>query len=490
MTRRDRIDWDRLQDRWASGEPLSADEEARRRARAAADPAARRELEALAAMAGLLDRGEAEVAGETMVERVLERAGVDARHKILYLRRRESKTAGRTVGADAPLPAPKRTIARSAFAGMAAVLTLLAAVYAGRAFESWRHETTATSRPAPPEAEARLASASGEVQIAPSSAGSAAPTETAPTQGRLLRTGDRLRTGKGSACLRMQPAIDVCLGPDSDVEIGSLRSPQLQIVVARGVAVAALAPRAAGQSFALVGGDVVAVAHGTVYALDRTSAVSVDVVVLAGTVAVQAPGQAGVPEMVPAHTRWRSQTATRAVLRSDEEGAFAALLAPGAPDQPVASTARRPEPVEEAPRSSHHGSVDSPDLCLSRARAALDRGDSRAALDWYRRLRDRFPNDEAARTVLVTSGRLEMELGASARALDDFRAYLRGGDGALEMEALAGTARALRALGRVEEERQAIDRYLSRFANGFDAPLLRSRRAELAARAHAIDSQR
>jgi hypothetical protein len=378
---------------------------------------------------------------------------------------------------------------------MAAALALIAAVYAGRAFESRRQETTAARPPAPEEAEARLTSASGEVQIAPSSAGGAAPAGFAPGQGRLLRTGDRVRTGKGSACLRLQPAIDVCLGPDSDVEIGSLRPPQLQVAVARGVAVAALAPRAAGQSFALVGGDVVAVAHGTVYALDRSSAVSVDVVVLEGTVAVQAPGQGGLPEMIPAHTRWRSQTATRLTLRSEEEGSFAALLAPNVPNHPVAATAEAPprlRSVKEAPRPLHSAGVDSPDLCLSRARAALDRGDRRAALDWYRRLRDRFPNDEAARTVLVTSGRLEMELGASARALDEFQAYLRVGDGALEMEASAGAARALRALGRAEEERRAIDRYLARFPNGFDAPLLRSRRAELdrSARAHESDSPR
>jgi hypothetical protein len=487
--------WEHLQDRWAAGEPLSADEEARRRALGAEDPAARRELDALAAMTGLLDRSHTTVADETLVDRVLERAGVAERHKILYLPRRGAKHGGPATDVDVSLPAPKRTIARPAFAAMAAALALIAAVYAGRAFESWRHETTATRPPTPSEAEARLASASGEVQVAPSSAGSTAPTEITQAQGRLLRTGDRVRTGKGSACLRLQPAIDVCLGPDSDVEIGSLRPPQLQIVVARGIAVAALAPRAAGQSFALVGGDVVAVAHGTVYALDRTSAVSVDVVVLEGTVAVRAPGQAGVPEMVPAHTRWRSQTATRVTLRSEEEGSFAALLVPGAPDHSVASTVEAPprlRPVEEAPRPLRRAGVDSPELCLSRARAALDRGDRRAALDWYRRLRDRFPNDEAARTVLVTSGRLEMELGASTRALADFQAYLRGGDGALEMEALAGTARALRSLGRVEEERRAIDRYLARFADGFDAPLLRSRRAELdqSARAHAIDSQR
>jgi tetratricopeptide (TPR) repeat protein len=236
-----------------------------------------------------------------------------------------------------------------------------------------------------------------------------------------------------------------------------------------------------------------------VYALDRTSALNVDVVVLEGVVAVHAPGRADVPDMVPAHTRWRRQPAMRSALRPEEEASFAALLAPRATDQPATSSAQAPPripSVEDAPRpvvhGSVHGSIDSPDLCLARARAALNRGNKRAALDWYRRLRDRYPNDEAARTVLVTSGRLEMDLGAAARALDDFQAYLRDGDGALDVEALAGTARALRALGRVNEERRAIDRYLARFPNGFDAPLLRSRltESEEPSRAHAIDSRR
>jgi hypothetical protein len=489
MTRRRRRQWDRLQDRWAAGEPLSADEEARRQAQSAVDPVARRELDVLASMTGLLDRSEADAADHALVERVLEGAGVAAPNKILYLPRRGSKV-GPAVSAVDVRPS-RGTIRRSAFAGIAAVAAVIATVYAGLSFKHGRPEMTSLRSPALPEAEARLVSASGEVQIESSSAPTserAVGSEIARASARVLHTGDHVRTGKGSACLRVQPTIDVCLGPDSDVEIGSLRAPETQIVVARGIAVAALAPRAAGQTFALVGGDVVAVAHGTVYALDRTSAVNVDVVVLEGTVAVHAPGRADVPDMIPAHTRWRRQPTMRSALRPEEEASFAALLAPRAT---TAQAATRMPPVEDAPRPVLRG-VDSPDNCLARARAALNRGNKRAALDWYHRLRDRFPNDEAARTVLVTSGRLEMDLGVPTHALDDFQAYLRGGDGALRVEALAGTARALRALGRVDDERRAIDRYLALFPNGFDAPLLRSRLAELEepSRAHAIDSPR
>jgi hypothetical protein len=467
MTRRERRDWDRLQDRWAAGEPLTAEEEARRLARAAADPVARREMDALASMAGLLEEAQPDAAHDALIEAVLERAGVPVRHKVLYLPRRGTKAAGPGVRENPP-PASRRTRGRAALGGFVAAMAAMSAVYAVRSFERGRRETKAAAPLAGvPQAEATLASAAGEVQLAPASGSEPAP----PSPGRSLRAGDRVRTGNGTACLRVEPAIKVCLGPNSDVQIGSLRPPETQILVARGVAVAALAPRAAGRSFALVGGDVVAVAHGTVYALDRTSAVSVGVVVLEGTVAVHAPGQAGAPDMVPAHTRWRGQPSTRATVTPEEEESLAALLAPAAPEQTTPARAEAPRPL--------HRSADSPDLFLARARAALDRGDRRAALAWYGRLRGRFPNDESARTVLVTSGRLEMDLGAPSRALDDFQSYLRGGGGALEMEALAGTARALRTLGRIDEERRAIERYLVRFPNGFDAPVLRTRRAEL-----------
>jgi hypothetical protein len=487
MKRGEREDWDRLQDRWAAGEPLSADDEKRRHAQATADPSARRELEMLEAMSGLLDRAQPDVADDPLIERVLERAGVAARQNVLYLRRRGAEPARSAAAVDAPTPAARRTRSISfVFGGAAAALAVVAAVYASV-------RSTAAL-----EADAMLVSTSGEAQIESSSAWGAARSETAPVPGTRLRVGDHVRTGRGSACLKVQPAIEVCLGPDSDVEVGSLLPPETQILVGRGIAVAALAPRPAGQSFALVGGDVVAVAHGTVYALDRTSAVNVDVVVLEGTVAVHAAGRAGAPDLVPAHTRWRSQPAARTALQPSEpseEAVFAALLAPAASDQPATSIVQTPARIRSLEQPTHpvpHGSVDSPDVCLSRARSALDRGDKSAALGWYRRLRERFPNDEAARTVLVTSGRLEMDLGASARALDDFQTYLRGGAGALDVEALAGAAHALRALGRVNDERRAIEGYLARFPNGFDAPLFRSRLAELEEppRAHAIDSRR
>jgi len=96
----------------------------------------------------------------------------------------------------------------------------------------------------------------------------------------------------------------------------------------------------------------------------------------------------------------------------------------------------------------------------------------------YEQLRATYPASAEARTVLVTMGKLELDLGRPGRALSRFEAYLRDG-GTLVPEALAGRARALRALGRSEQERRAIQQYLAAHPNGFDAPLFGKRLREL-----------
>jgi hypothetical protein len=62
-----------------------------------------------------------------------------------------------------------------------------------------------------------------------------------------------------------------------------------------------------------------------------------------------------------------------------------------------------------------------------------------------------------------------------AAALSSFDAYLAHGDGSLLQEALLGRIRSLRALGRVDEERQAIEQFLERFPSSPQADGLRGR---------------
>jgi tetratricopeptide (TPR) repeat protein len=115
-----------------------------------------------------------------------------------------------------------------------------------------------------------------------------------------------------------------------------------------------------------------------------------------------------------------------------------------------------------------------PGALLARARKELAAGNARAALSVYERLRATHPTSPEARTVLVTIGKLELDLKQPARALASFDTYLAA-RGALAPEALAGKIRALRALGRADDERRAIETYLARHPDGFDAPLLRQR---------------
>ena len=83
--------------------------------------------------------------------------------------------------------------------------------------------------------------------------------------------------------------------------------------------------------------------------------------------------------------------------------------------------------------------------------------------------------------MLVTIGKLELDLKQPARALRSFDAYLAA-PGPLAPEALGGKIRALRALGKTSEERRAIETYLARYPDGFESPLLRQRLEVLQAR--------
>lgn len=111
---------------------------------------------------------------------------------------------------------------------------------------------------------------------------------------------------------------------------------------------------------------------------------------------------------------------------------------------------------------------------LAAARRERQSGNTAAALRLYGRLRAAHPSSREAHTVLVTMGKLELELGRPRRALGYFDTYLKAG-GYVGQEALAGKIRSLQALGRTAEERRAVRQYLARYPQGFLAPALRKR---------------
>jgi TolA-binding protein len=83
---------------------------------------------------------------------------------------------------------------------------------------------------------------------------------------------------------------------------------------------------------------------------------------------------------------------------------------------------------------------------------ARQEGRFQDAIASFRTLQGQFPDTPPALVSLVSLGDLSLRTGAPSEALASFESYVRRApSGALVPEALAGEARALKALGRAQE---------------------------------------
>ena len=526
MTSRERR-WDELQNRWAQGETLSAEEEHERLAYPEHDPLAREELELFA---DLRARAEApsDAVSPALIGRVLEAIKSTPHLRLV------TSASGDATEAPAPQHRPRSRVARIA---VPALLLAAACVYGLFAVRSV--PTRPVARPAevrtplaPSLARAELVLAAGQVQVTGRhfSIGQ-----------RPLAQGESVATGQGRACLTLDPGIDVCLAADTVVELESLAAPRIRLRVKHGTALATLSRRSPGSTFALVMADVSATAHGTTY-VARHEGDETEVIVVEGVVEV-ARGRDR-RQLVDAHSRVVVPATAEAFVKTpvgrSEEARLLALMAPhrlwtgaagvvgvldlgAAPPTTLQASVDDEEPLPlplqtfvsagrhrvawrdaagaettawiniPAGETRHLvppavglaspapiGPVEKPSATalLELARRELAHARPRQALSLYEQLRSAHPASAEARTVLVTMGKLELDLGRPDRALGRFEAYLRDG-GALAPEALAGKARALRALRRGPEERRAIQQYLAAHPGGFDAPLFAKRLREL-----------
>ncbi len=519
--------WEALQNRWARGDALSAQEESARRERARIDRTAQREQQLFEELRARLDCPE-----EPGAAALAERALAAARGSRLRL---VAPGEGPSLASE-----PRSLVPRLSLVAGIALLCLSGAWFARRHTQprAPRAGTAVATRPVPapaaaPRTRSELVFVSGEVDLGG---------HAASVGNRTLTVGDVLHTRKGRACLTIDPAIDVCLERDSEVVIESLAEAEPRVRVTHGTAVAALAPRSAGRTFSLLSEDLVATARGTLFAIDRDPEQrSAQVSVVEGKVEVRRASEPST--LVSAHSRLALRAGSAAdngSLGRAEEARFWSLLAPrelwqgsrlgvlevgGAePDQRVLVDERGPFalPLSSFVSADHHrlqiragsgartnldaeveaGQVrhvsaedaarpaarassspaqaaQSPAALLDEARQKLIQGDAPAARATYERLRTAYPASPEAVTVLVTLGKLELDLGAPARALSAFDEYLRRG-GPLAPEALSGKIRALRALGRNAEERAACQDYLTRYPGGFDAPTMKKRLEALA----------
>lgn len=522
MTSRDRR-WDELQNRWAQGERLSPEEEQKRLAYAEHDALARKELELFAEM-----RARATAPADPVAPALIGRA-LEAINGSPRLRLVTSTSEG------APeVPASRSPRSRVALVAVSGLLLAAASAFllAGRFLPARSVAPPAAVRAplAPSFARAELVFSAGEVQVTGRRSG---------VGEKPLDEGESVMTGEGRACLTIDPGIDVCLAAHSAIQLQSLAAASVRLRVERGTALATLSRRAPGSSFSLVTADVSALAHGTTYAVRREGGVT-DVIVVEGTVEVtRGPDKR---ELVGAHSRLivpsPSGTLVKTAVGRSEEARLVALSAPrrlwsgaalgvlnlaAAPSGGLHATVDDEEPLplplqtfasvgthrvrwrnadgaestvwtevvagetrHLAPPVVGSGSAvtaappekPSATSLLELARRELAHSRPRQALRLYEQLRATYPASAEARTVLVTMGKLELDLGRSGRALSRFEAYLRDG-GTLVPEALAGKARALRALGRGPEERRAIQQYLAAHPGGFEAPLFAKRLNEL-----------
>jgi hypothetical protein len=463
--------WERLQQRWVTGEPLDERQERERLELARHELDAQRELQFYERARRFLDEtSNAESRDDArFLDRLLKQAnsardpGLRLVSEVRAALRSELNTA---------LHREPRSRRRWLLPGIAAAVALALALVARSA---WRTNAVPQDAKAPAAAAdivavCELTSVSGIV---------AAASERQPVVGQRLVEGATVATAEGSACLSLDGSVRVCLPSDSAVVLSSLKAADLRVEVTRGRGIVSLSKRAIGAAFSMSGNGVLATARGTIFTFelqdDRRSA---EVAVLEGSVEVRR-GRA--LALIQASSRARvSGSAPIEVLPSSdtdraERLSWLGMAAPAPVPAPAASALPRVQP--DLRRHEDGSESVSRDALFAAARAQAKLGNPQAARELYRELVALYPGPSTA-AVQVVLGNLELELGTPKRALEAFEAYLASG-GPLEPEALHGKMRALRALGRKSDELATIRSYLERYPEGFQAPTLKQRRADL-----------
>lgn len=183
---------------------------------------------------------------------------------------------------------------------------------------------------------------------------------------------------------------------------------------------------------------------------------------------VPSPSRAGVPSPGSGEV-----TGLRPDARQDAESASTTEVEPpgsvpsekeqSASDAVPAPSARS---KDAAPRTNVEKDEPSPtaNALFKTANDARRRGQTALAISRYQALQRRFPSSAEATASRVSLGGLLLEGGRASQALTQFDRYLAGGAGQrLTAEALYGRGRALRALGRTDQEAKNWRRLLSSY---------------------------
>jgi ferric-dicitrate binding protein FerR (iron transport regulator) len=342
-------------------------------------------------------------------------------------------------------------------------------------------------------------------------------------------TETRIASGPSPTCRMISPGATACLGAGSEVTTARLVSPRRLLDLVRGRVVVSLAPQAPGTSFGVATRAGTVTAVGTIFSVEILANGDTMARCERGEVVVQATGSATQQRLLageqlrigdahaatplpvsdrrrdlslltyrddrPAVRGEKSEVAEREerssgrneksaeASRGPSEASRGPSESPRNPAEPspaanlpAPATTPAPAAATAPPRAAEPGARAPVRDLLGRARALRTQGAFREAADAYRAAYASDPRGAEGRTALVALGGLLLsELNDPAGALAAFDSYLGGQKGALAQEAEFGRIRALRALGRFESEKAAIQSFLVAHPEGPDAQVLRRR---------------
>ncbi len=178
-----------------------------------------------------------------------------------------------------------------------------------------------------------------------------------------------------------------------------------------------------------------------------------------------APESAPTPESAPAPVVAPLGPAPAVEPAPGREPTHSSAAAPASPAAP----ASRPKSA-----SVSSGDALSAPALFGQANQLRLAGDTRGAITVYKLLTEHHPGSAEADLAELSLGKLLLATGDASQALTHFRRAAAAG-GALGSEALWGEAGALKALGRTNEERGALERLLEQYPDGAYAKAARKR---------------
>ena len=324
----------------------------------------------------------------------------------------------------------------------------------------------------------------------------AADVDGAPAAKKLrLNVGSTVSTGQDTALVEFARQLKIGLGAKTHVLLNKLGNRSLTLTLEKGHVALSVPPdrQWSVSVFTKLGSISV---KGTIFSVEYNGD-TLRVDVLRGAVSVKGNGTFATP--VNAGNSLKMPAFNELVLDAASAKQMLKLL--DEPDiaqvAPAATLSARPvehklstsppaqtqavKTVKAVDKKSPSSALPSPGDMIRLARTCRLSRNWTCAADHYRRVLELYPQSSEVSTALVLLAGAELNyFNDPAAALGHYRQYLdRNDTGALDVEAMYGVCRALQTLGRPDEERQALEEFISKHPNGVHASVLRKRLEKL-----------